>query len=53
MKFALELLIEQEQRHEHKTLATKIEYFDNYYRRGKTQIRDTEFDELVNQLKAR
>ena len=36
-----------------KTLIKKIEYFDNCYRRGEAQISNTEFDELVNQLKAR
>ena len=36
-----------------KTLAKKIEYFDQCYRRGEAKISDAEFDELVKQLKAR
>ncbi len=36
-----------------KDLAKKIQYFDDCYRRGEAKISDTEFDELVKQLKAR
>ena len=36
-----------------KSLAKKIQYFDDCYRRGEAKISDAEFDELVKQLKAR
>jgi len=34
-----------------KTLAKKIEYFDNCYRRGEAKISDVEFDQLENNLR--
>ena len=34
-----------------KEIAKKIQYFDDCYRRGEAKISDTEFDELVKQLK--
>ena len=36
-----------------KDIAKKIQYFDDCYRRGEAKISDTEFDELVKQLKER
>ena len=36
-----------------KEIAKKIQYFDDCYRRGEAKISDTEFDELVKQLKER
>ncbi len=36
-----------------KSLAKKIEYFDNCYRRGEAKISDAEYDSLYKQLKSR
>ena len=36
-----------------KSLAKKIQYFDNCYRKGQAKISDIEFDSLYNELRKR